>query len=75
MSKLYTVTVPIAGHAHINVEADNREDAIAKALESVTRNNIDEWVALKQFNKGNVCYCPRPWIANAICVGDNEEEM
>ncbi len=59
--KFYTVTIPIAGHAYVDVEAENEKDAISKAFNSVSRDHIEEWQALKQFNSGNVCYCPTPW--------------
>ena len=60
---IYQVQLPIAGHAFIDVEADSRADAIQKALGAVTRDHIEEWEAIEQFNEGNVCYCPHPWEA------------
>lgn len=41
---LYTITVGFEGIAEVDVEADNEEDAIASALES-----IDEGGALDEF--------------------------
>lgn len=61
----YNVTLPIAGHAYVSVEADNEESAIEAALEQVTLGHIEEWEALKRLNMGNVCYCPQPWEAEA----------
>lgn len=61
----YYVTLPIAGHAFLEVEADSEKAAIDKAMEEVTINDIDEWEALEQFNQGNVCHCPSPWEATA----------
>ncbi len=63
--KSYSVTIPIAGHAYITLEADSEEEAIEKAMESVSINDIAEWEPMKQFNQGNVCYCPHPWEAEA----------
>lgn len=57
----YLVTIPIAGHAFIDVEADSAEEAQEKAFEIVRRDHIEEWEPLTQFNSGNVCYCPSPW--------------
>lgn len=41
---LYEVTVPIAGHAYVTVEADNEEEAIEKALNDVSIRNVKEWI-------------------------------
>jgi hypothetical protein len=57
--KKYNVTIPIAGHAYVEVEAENEEDAKEKAMDKTTTDI--EWEYLDQFNKGNVCYCPSPW--------------
>lgn len=59
--KSYTVTIPIAGHAFVDVEAANEEEAKAKAFDTVTREHIQDWEALEEINSGNVCYCPLPW--------------
>ena len=61
----YNVTIPIAGHAFKTVEADSEEEAIEKAMEEVSIDEIDEWGPLMRFNQGNVCYCPSPWEAEA----------
>lgn len=67
MMKTYTVTLPIAGHAVVEVEAENEEAAIDAALNSdkLTINAIETWDALKRFHEGNICYCPSPWEAYA----------
>lgn len=67
----YLVTIPIAGHAEVEVEAENEEDAIEAALASddLTIDAIVSWEALDAFNQGNVCYCPQPWNAEAQEVG------
>lgn len=59
--KEYTVTIPIAGHAYVTVEAENDEQAKEKAFAEVTIDHVEQWEALDQFNQGNVCYCPQPW--------------
>lgn len=61
----YTVTLPIAGHAYLDVKADNEKAAIDAAMEQVEQKHIEDWEALNQFNRGNVCYCPKPWEASA----------
>jgi hypothetical protein len=58
MPKTYSVKIPIAGHAYIDVEADNEEAAIEAAMDSVELRHIESWEVLEQFNQGNVCYCP-----------------
>lgn len=69
--KEYTITLPIAGHAVVTVEAESEEEAIKEAFNTVTIDDIQEWEALRQFNRGNVCYCPSPW---EIQVDVYEEE-
>jgi hypothetical protein len=71
--KLYSVRIPIAGHALIDVHAENGEDAIKKAFASeITNENIESWDTLKQFTKGNVCFCPQPWQAEATLEDDED---
>lgn len=74
--KRYDVTIPVAGHIVLTVEAESEKDAIEKALETdVTRDQIEEWTMLKQFHQGNVCYCPSPWEATAeLAFGETEDE-
>lgn len=61
----YNVTLPIAGHAYLSVEAESERDAIQKALDEVTMDHIETWEAVERFNEGMVCYCPHPWEAEA----------
>jgi hypothetical protein len=62
----YLVTIPIAGHLEIMVEAESEEAAIEQAFESdYTIDNLADWEAVRAFNEGNVCYCPQPWEATA----------
>ena len=64
---LYNVTIPIAGHAFLQVEADNEDAAIEAAFASddLTIDAIGSWEPIEAFNAGNVCYCPHPWEAEA----------
>ena len=66
----YQVTVPIAGHAFITVNADSEEEAKEKAFAEITLDHIEEWEALEQFNRGNVCYCPSPWEIDVEDCGE-----
>lgn len=71
---IFHVTVPIAGHASLTVEAENEKDAIDAAMDQVTKNDIEEWEALPMFHQGNVCYCPSPWEAEAELEDDQDDE-
>ncbi len=70
----YEVTLPIAGHITVTVEADDENSAIAAAFESdeLLTENIVGWEALERFNSGKVCHCPSPWNAEAALVDDEE---
>lgn len=70
----YSVLIPMAGHICVEVEADSEEAAIEAAFESddLTLKNVTEWEVLKQFNRGNVCYCPSPWDAEAELIEGDE---
>lgn len=59
-TKLFTVTIPIAGHAYVDVKAESEKEAIEKAFNMVNRDDIEEWEALEQFNSGHICHCPSP---------------
>jgi hypothetical protein len=69
--KTYQVTIPIAGHAFLTVEAESEKEAKEKAFDEVRLDDVDDWEALEQFNRGNVCYCPSPWEID-ICEIDVE---
>lgn len=58
MKKLYTVKVPIVAVCYVEVEAENEQEAIGKAMESddLTLENVDEWEALEHIVQGNVIY-------------------
>lgn len=72
--KTWSVRLPIAGHADVEVEAESEADAIEMAFSKVEISNVEEWEALRQFHQGNVCYCPQPWEAEAICQDDDDDE-
>lgn len=59
MSK-FTVTLPIAGHAVVEVEADTKSEAISEAMEIVEDQHITDWEPLEQFVSGAINYCPTP---------------
>lgn len=64
--RTYSVTIPVAGHITVAVEAENQEEAKKKAFEvEVTADQIDEWTTLESFVSGNVCHCPSPWKIEA----------
>ena len=58
--KKYIVTIPIAGHTWVEVEAKNEDDAIVTATGSDDLDKNAEWEILSRFVKGNTCYCPSP---------------
>lgn len=65
----YSVTIPIAGHVVVEVEASNDEEAIDRAIErNLTMDDIEEWETLRSFYEGNLCHCPRPWEAEATRI-------
>lgn len=72
--RVFGVTLPIAGHAYIEVEAENQEDAIQEAFNQVEQKHIESWESLEQFNQGNVCYCPHPWEAEAEDLGESDAQ-
>ncbi len=61
MSK-YTVSIPIAGAVHIEVEAESTTKAIAAAWD--VYNDLGEkagdveWEAMDHITTGNVCHAP-----------------
>lgn len=56
--RLYQVTVPIAGYASIDVEAESAEAAINEALDSVGLEHIESWESLRVIVEGNVFHGP-----------------
>jgi hypothetical protein len=63
----YQVTIPVAGHVFMEVEANSPDEAIERAMfEGEFRSSdIEGWELLEAFNRGNICYCPQPWEATA----------
>lgn len=68
--KTYGVTVPITGHAFIEVEAESEDDAIREALESISLEHIESWEAIRAVNTGNICHCMTPWEADAVEIDE-----
>ena len=66
----FEVLLPIAGHAIVEVDADDEADAIEKAFEVVSNKHIEDWEAMESFMRGNTCYCPQPWSAEATPLDD-----
>lgn len=74
--KTYTVSIPMAGHLILEVEAENAEAAIKAALESddLTLDKLENWEAMEKLIEGNIMYCPRPWEAEATpAVGEEPD--
>lgn len=57
----YIVTIPIAGHASFEVEAETEEQAKQLAWDADTSEAEVSWEMLETFGRGNVCHCPSPW--------------
>lgn len=72
--KTYGVRIPIAGIAYVEVEATCEEAAELAALDRVTLSDIESWDGLRQFNQGNVCFCPHPWEIEVELLDDDESE-
>jgi hypothetical protein len=67
--KQYEVTIPIAGHVTVTIEAASVDDAIRKGFDSVANDSAQvSWDTLRRFHQGAVCYCPKPWCAEAYEV-------
>ena len=58
MGKIYGVSIPVAGFAYVEVEADNEEEAGSKALGEVDMSKIEEWDVYRILVEGNVLYAP-----------------
>ncbi|MCY6957850.1 hypothetical protein [Clostridium brassicae] len=52
--KNYTVSVPISGWVCVSVEANNEDEAISKAFEEATLEDLEEWEMHKCIVEGNV---------------------
>lgn len=71
MAKTYSVTLPVSGTAVVEVEADSEEDAIDKALDSVTNKDLETWEALRRIVMGNV-FCGQQNEAEAILIDEED---
>lgn len=63
--KTYVVTIPIAGHATCEVNAESEEEAIEAGMCMDAKDCEINWEYLTAFHTGNVCHCPNPWKATA----------
>lgn len=55
----YGVNLPIVGYVYIEVEAENEQDAIDKALEAEWKDeDIQEEYTVEHVCSGNACYHP-----------------
>lgn len=71
MARTYTVTIPIAGHVAVTVQAENEKDAISLACDIADQGEV-EWESLDRFHQGNVCYCPPPWEIEVVEEQEDE---
>ena len=55
----YSVLVPIAGYAMVEVEAENEEEATITALsKDIIVDDIEEWDVYRNITQGNILYPP-----------------
>lgn len=54
--KTYSVRIPITGIADLEVEAENEQAAIEKAMNEVKQEDITEWNPHEIIVQGNVFY-------------------
>lgn len=66
--KRWVVTVPVAGHLTFEIQASTEAAAIEKALHTSPDLGELTYETLTSFHKGNVCYCPSPWKAEAEVI-------
>jgi hypothetical protein len=67
----YSVTLPIAGYATLEVEASSKDEAINEAMDACSFEDIESWDPLVKFNSGNVCHIPSPWEAEAELIEED----
>lgn len=60
----FDVIIPIAGHINMTVEASSKEEAIDKAMDTATREDIEEW-EYYEHRDGNVNSFPSPYYPEA----------
>ena len=56
--KEFCISVPICGYAVVTVEAEDEDEAIAKALDTFELSDIESWEALEHVMEGNCFYGP-----------------
>lgn len=72
--KRYSVILPIAGYACLEVEAESEKEALDAAMDAVTTDDIEEWEALEQIVEGNVFHGNQNKFEIELiedCEGDN----
>ncbi len=72
--KKYGVTLPIAGEAYVEVEANSEEEALEMAKSTVTLEDLQEWDYMNKVNSGNVCHFPFAWEASVEDLGEDQED-
>ena len=66
--KTYEVQLPISGSVYVEVEAENEDEAIGKALEADwTMNDVQEVNVYRKLTEGNIWY--------GDCTEANAEEI
>lgn len=65
----FGVTMPIGGHAYVEVEAETEEQAKELAMDQVSLTDIDGWEILDPVSQGNVLSFPSPWEIEVAEIG------
>jgi hypothetical protein len=60
----FDVILPIAGHISMTVEADNKEAAIDKAMDTAKIEDVESW-EYYEHSEGNVNSFPSPYYPEA----------
>lgn len=72
--KNYQVTVPITGIAFISVQAESEQEAIQKAMDNVTINEVESWEAHEHIVKGNVFYGVQNEVECELALGESDDD-
>jgi hypothetical protein len=72
----YSVKLPFAGYLSVEVEADSEEDAVSKAMNDASLDDVEEWETFTHIVQGNVLYAPinTPEV-ELIDDGEDEDEL
>jgi hypothetical protein len=54
--KEFSVRIPVTAYVEILVEAEDEDEAIDKAFDTATLNDVVEWDLHKKICEGNVCH-------------------